>query len=345
MSTSAALISRNRLRWIPRKLRLAHEYSFFLHDQGAQLLVQYEQAKAHIVKVNFRSKVEADLFSKLAETDSIEAMRATGYPNEARRVILNTITMGMVSDCLHHVYEALRCLEKRKTIVALNLLRKPLTDNLMYLSWMLGDEDAFYAAFTSPDTNALTPSRMGNNRAHIIEHALGKTQISDVLNTDFINRSLFDKTNASGFYKLFQHAVHLITVRHMELRTAPENFNFIFKRYTDDDIYEVIYDIFPQLLLYLSHVILELYDRVKPMEKGAKRAFVVRSVLGLYVVEGGENEISARERLSSLNELSCSSCKTGFNLTTHNIARIVLSESYRCTKCRKVQGFPFSWMF
>ena len=55
----------------------------------------------------------------------------------------------MVSDCLHHLYEALCCMEKRKVIVAHNLLRKPLTDNLMYLSWMLGDEDAFYAAFTA----------------------------------------------------------------------------------------------------------------------------------------------------------------------------------------------------
>ena len=40
----------------------------------------------------------------------------------------------MVSDCLHHVYKALRCLEKRKVIVALNLLRKPLTDKFLYLS-------------------------------------------------------------------------------------------------------------------------------------------------------------------------------------------------------------------
>ena len=39
---------------------------------------------------------------------------------------INTITIGMVSDCLHHIYEALRCMERRKVVVAFNLLRKPL---------------------------------------------------------------------------------------------------------------------------------------------------------------------------------------------------------------------------
>jgi hypothetical protein len=59
----------------------------------------------------------------------------------------------------------LQCLEKRKSVVALNLLRKPLMDSQVYLSWMLGDEDAFYEAFTSVDPEALTPRRLGHRRA------------------------------------------------------------------------------------------------------------------------------------------------------------------------------------
>lgn len=265
MPSSVHTIPRNRLRWIPRDLRLAHEYCFFLHDECVRLLAEYEAARAHIVTVKFRSKIENRNFSKIARTSPIEAMRATGYPDEARRVILNTITMAMVSDCLHHLYEALRCMEKRKVIVAHNLLRKPLTDNLMYLSWMLGDEDAFYAAFTAEGGDAVISRAMAGQRLAILETALAALPISNVLTAAFVHQSLFDRNNASGLYGVFQHAVHLVTAKHAELRTEAENFNFIFKNYADDDLYELLYDVLPQLMLYLSHVIVGLFDRMRSM--------------------------------------------------------------------------------
>ena len=276
MPTTGRLIPRQRLQHIPCGLRLAHEYCYFLHDECVRMLGQYEAARAHFVTVNFQSKVEASTFATLAKDDSIAALRATGYPNEARRVVLNTITMAMVSDCLHHLFEALKCLEKRKSVVALNLLRKPLMDSLVYLSWMLGDEDAFYDTFASGDPEALTPRILGSRRQKIIAQALARTQIAELLEADFIWESIFDAGNAYGLYGLFQHAVHLITIQRIELRTSSENFNFIFKDPFDDDVYEDVYGHLPALLLYLSHVILALFDRVKPMDGGAKRALFVR---------------------------------------------------------------------
>ena len=220
-------------------------------------------------------------------------MRAAGYESETRRVILNQITMAMVSDCLHHIYEALRCLEKRKIIVALNLLRKPLTDNLLYLSWMLGDEDEFYRVFTTNSPRGLTASILKARRAEIIGKALAKTEIAEVLAAEFIDETLFARANHSGFQKLFQHAVHLITVERVELQTTPESFNFIFKNYADDDLYDLIYDVLPHILLYLGHVVIGLFDRIASPEVGGKRAYDTRSILGLYLVEGGENEAYA----------------------------------------------------
>lgn len=117
-------------------------------------------ARTHIVRTRFRREADAAKFSALAvETDAVSAMRALGYEKDARRVVLNTISMALVSDALHHIYEALSCLERRKSIVALNLLRKPLTDSLVYLTWMLADEDEFYALFSAGDPTALTGRR------------------------------------------------------------------------------------------------------------------------------------------------------------------------------------------
>lgn len=338
-------IPRKRLVWIPRECQLAHNYCYFLHDQAVHLLQQYEEAQAHHVTVKFRSKVESARFAEIAKDSGLEALRATGYPAEARRVVLNAITMAMVSDTLHHVFEALKCLEKRKSVVALNLLRKPLLDSLIYLAWMLGDEDGFYTAFTSGDPTKLSPKVLGNNRADIIAQALAQTEVADVLNTDFIVANLFSSKNPSGLYGLFQKAVHLVTVDRVELKTEAENFNFIFKNYADDDIYHGIYYALPHALLFLTHVMLELFDRIAPMDMGAKKAFKVRSILGLYLVEGEDNEAVAIKRLSALGEHFSCDCGAPLKITRHNAARITLSESYRCTGCRRVNGFPLAWMF
>lgn len=171
------------------------------------------------------------------------------------------------------------------------------------------------------------------------------TEVADVLNAEFIHRTLFTRANQTGFQKLFQHAVHLVTVQRVELETTPENFNFIFKRYDDDDLYELIYDVLPHVLLYLSHVIFGLFERMTVPDHGSKSAFDVRSILGLYLVEGEENEAYAMERLADLTCFECPDCHSALKITPHNAARLVLTESYRCADCRRSQPFPFSWMF
>jgi hypothetical protein len=346
MPNSAHFISRNRLNRIPIGLRLAHEYCFFLHDESVRLLIEYEGANAHVVNFKFRTKAEAKAFNKhAAEEDPITAMRAGGYEAEARKVILNQITMAMVSDCLHHIYEALRCLEKRKVIVALNLLRKPLTDNLLYLSWMLGDADGFYHTFTTNSPRGITSSILKSRRNDILSDALAMTELNDVLNAEFIDKTLFKQENPSGFQKLFQHAVHLVTVQRVELATTPENFNFIFKRHDDDHLYELIYDVLPHVLLYLSHVIFGLFERIAVADHGGKNAFVARSILGLYLVEGEENQAYALKLFDGLTCVKCPDCDSALKITPHNAARLVLTQSYRCTGCRHSQPFPLSWIF
>lgn len=344
---SSGLIPRQRLQRIPRHLRLAHEYCYFLHDECARLLVQYEEAEAHVIKVTFPNKAEGRKFEKLAKDDTIEALRAVGYGDEARKVVLNTITMAMVADCLHHLYEALQCSEKRKFVVSFNLLRKPLIDSLVYLSWMLADEDAFYDAFTETSPDALSSKKLGNVREKIIDASLAKTKVNGIIDTKLILKSIFDPSYSNGLYMFFQHAVHLVTVERPEIRTTPENFNFIFKNPFDDDTHEILYEVLPPILLYLSHVILELFDRIKAMDQGAKTAFIVRSISAFDLLHSRE---AAKEVLSTIHEafsshVQCDHCSSPLVVSMHNASRILLTESFRCNCCKHKNYLPFSYLF
>ena len=134
---TVGLIPRNRLKHIPEHVRVYHELCFFLHDECVRALHEYENAGAHVETIEFPHPDDGDKFQALVnKTDAVGALRELGYQDASKRVVLNTIRMAMISDCLLYVYEALRCFEKRKVAVGFNLLRKPLIESLLYFSWM-----------------------------------------------------------------------------------------------------------------------------------------------------------------------------------------------------------------
>lgn len=342
------LIPPQRLKWLPKKVRLAHEYCFFLHDEFTRMLVEYEAAEAHIVSFQLSGNTERRKFERLAKRqNAVAALRALERHSEARRVILNTITMAMVSDCAHHICEALRCLEKRKVVVAFNLLRKPLLDNLTYLSWMVADEDGFYAAFTSDDPTKMTQKMIGNRRRDIFEKAIEKADLKGIVDAEEIISIIFDAGNHCGLYLFFQHAVHLITVDRIELKTSPENFNFIFKSPADDDVYELLYASLPTVLLYMTHLVLALYQRVKPMDPGAREALLFRTDNGYRLLHYDGGAVALASAMGDIlsPKVKCKACGSQLKVTPHNAARLLLADSFRCTRCRRISPFPLSWMF
>lgn len=341
-------IPSNRLRWLPADTRLAHEYCFFLHDELVRMLVEYEEAAAHMVKFKFSGARERKRFEALAKTtDPVSVLRALGRDTEARRVVLNTITVAMVSDCGHHIYEALRCFEKAKIIPGFNLLRKPLLDNLMYFTWMVADEDGFHSAFTSGDPSKITQKVLGNKRRELMRSAIELTGLSEVVQPDDIYSLLFDADNPDGLYGLFQHAVHLVTVDRIEIKTSPENFNFIFSRPADHEIYRALYAALPTVLLYLTLVVTTLYERIHPMDQGTKSALLFRTINAYRLTLGGASSEAVESAMGEVlaPRFRCPDCKASLKVTRRNAANLLLADCFQCTTCRRKHLFPFSWMF
>jgi hypothetical protein len=336
------------MRWIPRKLRRQHEYCFFLHDEMVRLLVECEAGKAETVSFTFKNKAQARRFQRLAEKhDTIYAKRAIGYEEEARRVIINKVTFALTSDMLHHIYEALRCFEKRKIIVTFNLLRKPLLDSLVFLCWILADEDDFYDTFTKVGPQGLSAKAMGNRRAAVIEGALNQTQARNFLNAQLIQLALFDHRHPDSLYGLFQHAVHLVTLQKPEIATTNENLNFIFKRHADDDLYYELYRLLPLVLIFMAHVVVELFDRMKSLDPPGRAAFNFRSVTGMSLVLGGNAARNAVEMLTKpfADQPLCNHCSAETSFTVDSAIAAVLCQTYRCNACRRHSDLPLSWMF
>ena len=332
---TAGLIPRNRLRHIPEHVRVYHELCFFLHDECARALHEYENARAHVEIIKFRHPDDGDRFQDLAsKTDAVGALRELGYQDASKQVVLNTIRMAMISDCLHHLYEALRCFEKRKVIVGFNLLRKPLTESLFYLSWMCGLEDDFYSQFTEGDPEALTLQVLGKKRKEIYSTAISGLGHYYMFDPEALENTINNKRDSNGFQILFQHAVHLVTTWNPQIQTAAENFNFIFKDPFDDDVYDFLYEKLPVILLFMSHVIIELFDRMKKMDELSKHLFEVRTVLAYQLIAAADKlrALSAFEKMLSVRP-RCSRCSREGKTTVYNASRMLLRSEFRCTFC------------
>jgi|TARA_A100001391_G_scaffold183172_1_gene150133 hypothetical protein len=341
------LIPSSRLKWLPSDVRFAHEYCFFLHDEMVRILVEFEKAEAHKIKLLFADKRERRNFETLVKSsDAINALRSIGRHAEARRAVINTIMLAMVSDCGHHIYEGLRCFEKGKIVPGFNLFRKPLLDNLVYFTWMLADEDGFYAAFTSGDPNKITHKVIGNKRKELLKTAVELAGLSEALDAEDLHATLFE-ANSGGLYGLFQHAVHLVTAEKVELKTLPENFNFIFLGPADPDTYRTLYASLPPVLLYLTLVVMVLHERISPIQEGTKSALLFRAINGYRLLLGSPlSEVVVEVMKETLGpRVKCPACSAGLKVTPRNAAQLLLADSFHCNSCRRKQYFPFSWTF
>lgn len=77
--------------------------------------------------------------------------------NEYHDVALSQFTshvfFSLLKDFCYYIYESISCSKRGKVTVAYSLLRKPLRDNLLYLEWLLADNEEFYQKIMFEDIN------------------------------------------------------------------------------------------------------------------------------------------------------------------------------------------------
>ena len=149
-----------------------------------------------------------------------------------------------------------------------------------------------------------------------------------------LESTINNKKNLHGFQILFQHAVHLVTTWNTELQTSAENFNFIFKNPFDDDAYDFLYKNLPIVLLFMSYVIIGIFDRMKHMDETSKHLFELRTVLAYRLIAGSDRSraLSAFEEMLP-RQPKCPSCAEEGKMPVYNATRTLLRAEFRCTYC------------
>ena len=341
---SIGLIDPERLKNIPEKYLAQHEFCFHLHDLMASLLVQMEIQKAGDIEFNIESEEDQRLLESGIHV--LDFLNASGRSDLERRAVVNHVCIALFSDILHFVYEALRCLEKRKFTVAMSLLRKPLKEGMLIAAQMCADEVTFFDRMKN-DAKNLLDRRQRSEQAtkNLLASAIAASRGTNFIDADAIYDAVFNYQNELGFAKLFDKATHLVT-EFPRNQTEDYNLNFIFKNPMDNDLFSGgIYLHLSMLILFLHLMQIELYSRMREPSKKYQDWMLFTSLGAFEALFMKERSRITGFVNSSFGEfMRCTICDVRLRVKKSTAPRLLIGERLDCPQCLTNQHFPVGWL-
>ena len=338
------IIDPDRLENIPQKYRAQHEFCFQLHDLMAALLVQMEIQKAGHIRFEIESEEDRQLLA--SGIHILDFLDKSGRGDLERRAVVNHVCNALFSDMLHFIYEALRCLEKRKFAVALSLLRKPLKEGMLIVAQMCADEVTFFDKMKSDAKNLLNKRQLDEKGTKdLLAAAIAASRGSSFTNPDAIYDAVFNFQNDLGFAGLFDKATHLVT-EFRRNQTEDYNINFIFKNPMDDDIYAGgTYSQLAMLLLFVHVMQIELYGRMRKPSKKYQNWMLFTS-LGAFeaLFTKGRSRMTNFVNSNFAEFMKCPVCEAQLRVKKSYAPRLFIGERLDCDHCLANQHFPLGWL-
>ncbi|MFZ0943437.1 MAG: hypothetical protein WB930_12630 [Syntrophobacteraceae bacterium] len=339
-------LAENRLALIPPRHWKTHEFCFFLHDNLVRLLVEYESSGAHEWVSEAFKRVKADLGVDADGIDMLSFMKEHNLIEPYRHHLISHLVLALTSDMLHFLYEALSCFEKRKFSVAYSLLRKPLKENLLFLSWLLGNKDDFLERFAA--NNYQTLNGVGKDKQiEILAAAIQRLATAEAFDASLIRDIIYSKSDSSGFEPIWQRATHLITSQGELLKTEDYTINFIFESSSFDHYFDLLYSKLPYLLIFVTQVTIECFNLILKVNEKTFSHLVI-TTMGCYeaLFLRGRAQPIARLLNKSLEPfLKCIHCGAPLRIDRRNAPALYLDEHMRCKSCGLVSQIPLYWLF
>lgn len=322
--------------YLPSELRFSHEYSLWLHDGLAQIVVEGRRRGLFETRIDLPNAVERERLERAAhvlnwiEEDRSELMA---------EVLLKAIVPALLSDFCHFIFESLSCSRKGKLGVAYALLRKPLRENLHYLEWIVARPDDFLNTFYFKDSRELSFNHIGDaDRVRgVVAEAISRCPSSAAFLPEYLYEIRFEKACQYGLEPLWNQALHLITTK-PPIDTERQNFNFVFS--SEEDIegqWSMYYTHVPLLLYYAAELtdVLLAYAVKAPMPDIA-HAVMHRIVGFLYWVHespvgyGGNPDAAVRE----LHVFHCPSCAAAIPTNKQTYEKLFYGKRIGCKNCK-----------
>jgi hypothetical protein len=220
-----------------------------------------------------------------------------------------------------------------------------LKENLLFLSWLLSDNEDFIGRFESNTATELNGIKL-EKRVQIFSGAIARLATKDAFAADLLHEMIYSKSHKKSFEPIWQRATHLITSQGALLRTEDLNINFIFHDSRSDHLYELLYGNLPYVLLYAIQVSIECILQILRANEHTV-SHLILSTMGCFeaLFSRGKQQHVARLLTKNFRPfLNCLHCAAPLRLTRGNTAEVYLRETLTCRKCGLASPFPLYWL-
>lgn len=342
--TSIGYLNHERLGFIPPKYWAAHEFCFYIHDTMLRALVEYGSSGIH--------ELASEAFEELVKSGHVEPdidflsfMKDNAILGPYKHHLISHLVLSLSGDMLNFLYESFSCFEKRKFAVAFSLLRKPIKENLTFLCWILGVEDEFIEKFEYETYKSLNHTSK-DKQIKIFKSAIEKLPVPEMFDENLLWDLIFSKESPGGFEQRWQKATHLITSQGNLLKTEKYSINFVFEDPRENENYKFIYKNLAYVMIFVSQVLFECFNRILTMNKATYSHMVVTS-MGCYepLFSGGKNQGMIKMLNKEISEfLVCIHCNSKITINRKNAPAMYIRDALECNHCGLQSAFPFYWL-
>ena len=323
---------------LPKKFKKRHEFLLYLYDIMADILEKNYKFKL--------SNLSFEYFENDNNGNDMETiLRKQKNLDILEKIYMPHIFFSILQDLCFFLRESLSCIERGKVTVAFSLARKPIQDNLFYLTWLLVDSKDFLEKMLFGKPKDYDVSLLKGNKDLVIKLFSEATEIirKDKINfPDIIFEPevfydvVYNRKAKNSLTSVFDTSIHLVT-RNPNYPTEPENLNFIFSTNKIwDDFWNLYYEKIPYILLYLLRVSLSIFEKYINIESEIIEfnRYIINSKMLFAICNATDEEFYDLFDLvlSSIN-ITCDKCGTSYQLDNNTKKDLREDYLFTCANC------------
>lgn len=334
------------LELLPAKYIKRHQLMLYLYDILVDILVKADKYKLSSLSFKFTNEVD----EQLELFDELERRKDRDI---SEKVFIPHIFFSILRDLNYYLFESLSCIERGKVTVAFSLARKPLQDNLFYLSWILVQPHEFLGKMQYGSPKEYDVSDLKGKKDFVID-LFSKAKVlvqsknssldfsQELLNPELLYDVIYNRKAENSLTSAFDKSIHLVT-RNKNYPTEKQNLNFIF---ADDEIWDEFWNLYyekiPYILLYLVEVIVAIFEKYVDIDEETSEfnRYIRNLKIILALSEDDNKELeSIFDLIFSSDHLSmnCDECGNQFEFNMALVNEIREDYLYTCQKCGFVE--------
>lgn len=332
---------------LPEEHRRRHEFCCYVYRNLAQMLKQHDKTRAHRIVSDTLKDIASSHGQILSEIDVIRFLRDNAFNDEYRHHLLSNLSLALIADMLRYLHQSLHALAECNLSVGLTLLRKPIKENLLFLAWILGDEDDFLGRFAEKNYERLNGVICRDRAREIFQKTIPLLVTPDYFDVSQLCEAIYSKQFQDGLEPLWQRSAHLITSQSTLLKTQDYSINLIFEDTIDSPYYDIVYQWIPVIFLLASQIAPECMRLAFKFNETTYSHHII-STIGYFETLGyleTDDSIVAQMISQAFSRfLKCDSCGHELEILQSNGSLLYEQEQLACSQCGSLTQVPLYWL-